>query len=44
MLRIVGNLGRVHNPKNQLSQISSPTTVGCSLEYFIAKFTMKLEA
>ena len=30
-------LVRVRNPKNQLSQINSPTTVGCSLEYPIAK-------
>ena len=30
-------VGRVHNPKNQLSQINSLTTVGCSLEYPIAK-------
>ena len=35
---------RVRNPKNQLSQINSLTTVGCSLEYPIAKPTMKLEA
>ena len=34
---------RVRNPKNQLSQINSLTTVGCSLEYPIAKSTMKLE-
>ena len=36
--------GRVRNPKNELSQINSPTTVGCSLEYPIAKIPMKLEA
>ena len=40
----VPHKGRVSNPKNQLSQINSPTTVGCSLEYPIAKITMKLEA
>ena len=35
---------RAHNSKNQLSQINSPTTMGCSLEYPFAKSTMKLEA
>ena len=35
---------RVRNPKNQLSQINPFTTMGCSLEYPIAKSTMKLEA
>jgi len=33
-------IGRVRNPKNQPSQINS---LGCSLEYPIAKSTMKLE-
>jgi len=35
---------RVRKPKNQLSQINSLTSVGCLLEYPIAKITTKLEA
>ena len=38
-----GPFYRVRNPKNQLSQINSLTIVGCSLEYPVAKSTMKLE-
>ena len=38
--RAVTLIDRVRNPKNQLSQINSLTTVGCSLEYPTA---MKLE-
>ena len=37
-------IDKVLSPKNQLSQTNSPSTVGCSLEYPIAKFTIKLEA
>ena len=42
-LHVIDHGARVHNPKNQLSQINSSTTVGRSLEYSIAKFTLKPE-
>ena len=37
------SLARVRNPKNQLLQIDPPTIVGCSLQYPIARSTMKPE-
>ena len=44
MNQLVVYIAWVRNPKNQLSQINSLTTVGCSSECPIAKSTMKLEA